>query len=121
MLSVEVMMNPDKYGYEACDDCNGYGSSLKEDSDKCTSCGGSGLVKKSKEEIDGEFILDEYKKAEATRRVNKAMEDIHSVIVLLGLENAENDLFYGLAGACIDLDQIVIPQLKNGVTKGVWC
>ena len=32
--------------YEQCPNCNGYGSSLKESSDRCTQCGGSGLVKK---------------------------------------------------------------------------
>jgi DnaJ-class molecular chaperone len=42
----EIMLNPDKHGYEVCTHCNGYGSSLKEDSDTCTKCGGLGLVKK---------------------------------------------------------------------------
>lgn len=27
-----------------CEHCNGYGSSLKEDSDRCSRCGGSGVV-----------------------------------------------------------------------------
>ena len=44
--SVEVMMNPEKYGYIECSHCNGYGSSLKEESDRCTKCEGFGLVKK---------------------------------------------------------------------------
>lgn len=31
------------FGVVMCTHCNGYGSSLKEDSDRCTVCGGSGL------------------------------------------------------------------------------
>jgi len=31
-------------GTEWCPHCNGYGSSLREASDRCTRCGGSGLV-----------------------------------------------------------------------------
>ncbi|MFC1591649.1 hypothetical protein ACFL43_03895 [Thermodesulfobacteriota bacterium] len=47
---IEIMINPDKYGYEVCGHCNGYGSSMKdpEGVDTCTRCGGSGLVKKKK-------------------------------------------------------------------------
>jgi len=45
-LDMNIMMNPEKYGYKMCSHCNGYGSSLKESSDRCTKCGGSGLVKK---------------------------------------------------------------------------
>jgi DnaJ-class molecular chaperone len=41
----DIMMNPSKYGYEECHHCNGYGSSLLEDSAKCTQCGGTGMVK----------------------------------------------------------------------------
>lgn len=37
---------PDKYGYQQCSHCNGYGSSLKEAAVNCTACGGSGLVPK---------------------------------------------------------------------------
>jgi len=46
MVSVEMMMNPKKYGLVECPNCNGYGSSMKESSPRCTVCGGSGLVKK---------------------------------------------------------------------------
>ena len=49
MFDVRVMLDPEKYGYKICSNCNGYGSSLKEDSDRCTKCGGWGLVKKEKE------------------------------------------------------------------------
>jgi DnaJ-class molecular chaperone len=44
----EIMMNPDKYGYEQCPHCNGYGSSLKDPVgvNQCTRCNGIGLVKK---------------------------------------------------------------------------
>jgi DnaJ-class molecular chaperone len=31
-------------GMKLCPHCNGYGSSLKEKSGRCTHCGGSGLV-----------------------------------------------------------------------------
>jgi hypothetical protein len=31
-------------GMKWCPRCNGYGSSLKEESGRCTHCGGSGLV-----------------------------------------------------------------------------
>ena len=44
----EIIMNPDKYGYEQCPHCNGYGSSLKDPVgvNCCTKCNGLGLVKK---------------------------------------------------------------------------
>lgn len=42
----DIMMDPKKYGYMRCPHCNGYGSSLKEGSDRCSKCSGSGLVKK---------------------------------------------------------------------------
>lgn len=32
--------------YIECPHCNGYGSSLKESSARCTQCNGSGLIKK---------------------------------------------------------------------------
>jgi DnaJ-class molecular chaperone len=35
---------PEAHGLEQCRHCNGYGSSLKEASDRCTRCGGTGLV-----------------------------------------------------------------------------
>jgi hypothetical protein len=31
-------------GTEWCPECNGYGSSLAEEGERCTRCGGSGLV-----------------------------------------------------------------------------
>jgi DnaJ-class molecular chaperone len=31
-----------------CPHCNGYGSSLKEEADRCTRCGGSGVIPKEK-------------------------------------------------------------------------
>jgi len=31
-------------GIEWCPECNGYGSSLFEETERCTRCGGSGLV-----------------------------------------------------------------------------
>ena len=39
-----------------------------------------------------QFLMDEYKKAEAIRIVDKAMNDLWGVIEMLGLEDAENDL-----------------------------
>jgi DnaJ-class molecular chaperone len=44
--TIELFLNPEKYGYKECSHCRGYGSSLKEDAPKCTKCGGMGLVKK---------------------------------------------------------------------------
>ncbi|MFC1591228.1 hypothetical protein ACFL43_01760 [Thermodesulfobacteriota bacterium] len=43
----EIMLNPDKYGYEQCPHCNGYGSSLNDPAgvNQCSLCGGLGLIK----------------------------------------------------------------------------
>jgi len=46
----QLMTDPEKYGFTQCGHCNGYGSSLKEDSDRCTQCEGLGLVPKEKGE-----------------------------------------------------------------------
>ena len=35
--------NPDDY--KECDHCHGYGSSLEENSGKCSKCGGDGLAR----------------------------------------------------------------------------
>ena len=48
-LELDKWLNMDKYGLMECPNCNGYGSSLKEHCDKCTKCGGSGVVDKRKE------------------------------------------------------------------------
>ena len=39
-----IMRDPEAYGFKVCKHCNGYGSSLKEETDRCTHCGGLGLV-----------------------------------------------------------------------------
>ena len=39
-----MLHGPEAHGLEVCRHCNGYGSSLKEESDRCTRCGGTGLV-----------------------------------------------------------------------------
>lgn len=49
-MTVDMLLNPDKYGLKQCPHCNGYGSSLKEQASRCTVCGGSGLVKKTDKE-----------------------------------------------------------------------
>ena len=51
---MDAIFDPENSGYVECDHCNGYGSSLKdpEGVNKCTKCGGSGLVKKDKKEND---------------------------------------------------------------------
>ena len=51
-IPTEAMFNPEKYGYIECEHCNGYGSSLQDPPgvDRCTVCGGSGLVKGEKDE-----------------------------------------------------------------------
>lgn len=46
MLDFEILIDPEKYGYTECKKCNGYGSSLQEEVDICTVCGGTGVVKK---------------------------------------------------------------------------
>ena len=43
-ITAEMMLNPSAYGLKECKHCNGYGSSLKEEADRCTVCGGTGLV-----------------------------------------------------------------------------
>lgn len=43
-MNIDIILNPQKYGYGECPHCNGYGSSLKEDARTCSRCGGSGLV-----------------------------------------------------------------------------
>ena len=45
-ITLDMMCDPEKYGYTVCDHCNGYGSSLKEEAERCTKCNGTGLVKK---------------------------------------------------------------------------
>ena len=49
--TIEQMSNPEAHGLQECPHCNGYGSSLKdpEGVDRCTKCGGSGLIPISKE------------------------------------------------------------------------
>jgi len=42
----EIFVNPDKYGYIECNNCNGYGSSFNEPAERCTVCDGLGVVKK---------------------------------------------------------------------------
>ena len=44
-MNIQIMLNPQRYGYRECTHCNGYGSSFKEDCATCSQCGGSGLVK----------------------------------------------------------------------------
>ena len=46
--SFEEMLDPEAHGLEMCSHCNGYGSSLKDPIgvDRCTKCGGSGLLPK---------------------------------------------------------------------------
>jgi DnaJ-class molecular chaperone len=39
-----LIFEPEKYGYTICTHCNGYGSSLKEEADRCTKCEGLGLM-----------------------------------------------------------------------------
>jgi DnaJ-class molecular chaperone len=40
----DQIMNPEAHGLVECPHCSGYGSSLKESADRCTRCGGSGLM-----------------------------------------------------------------------------
>ena len=52
-IPTDAMFNPEKYGYEECSHCKGFGSSLKdpEGVDTCTVCGGPGLVKKEVKDL----------------------------------------------------------------------
>jgi len=47
-MDFKIMLDPDKYGYKECGWGNGYGSSFKdpENVDRCSKCGGNGLIKK---------------------------------------------------------------------------
>ena len=47
-MDFKIMADPEKYGYEVCGHCNGYGSSFRdpEGVNTRTKCGGDGLVKK---------------------------------------------------------------------------
>lgn len=36
---------PEAHGLEVCRHCHGYGSSLREEAERCTRCGGTGLVR----------------------------------------------------------------------------
>jgi DnaJ-class molecular chaperone len=49
--TLEQMSNPEAHGLMECPHCNGYGSSLKDPDgvDRCTMCGGAGLLPKHKE------------------------------------------------------------------------
>ena len=49
-MDIKILMEPEKYGYEICSHCNGYGSSFKdpENVDRCSKCAGHGVVKKEK-------------------------------------------------------------------------
>ena len=49
---IDVMLNPEKYGWKECPHCHGYGSSLVDHEDvlRCTRCDGSGLIKMTVEE-----------------------------------------------------------------------
>jgi len=51
MITIAMMMEPEKYGLEECKHCNGWGTSLKEGAARCTQCGGSGLVAAQKREV----------------------------------------------------------------------
>ncbi len=48
-----AMLDPESHGYQICEHCNGYGSSLKDVGEgffaadqRCSECGGFGLVPK---------------------------------------------------------------------------
>lgn len=50
-MDIKIMLNPGKYEYKMCGYCNGYGSSLKEESDRCTKCHGFVKTDKIKEDV----------------------------------------------------------------------
>jgi len=47
-MDVDIMFDPQRYGYEVCPHCNGHGSSLRNLAgvEKCIMCGGLGLIKR---------------------------------------------------------------------------
>ena len=48
--TVDILFNPEKYGYKDCEDCDGYGSTTRDINvihELCGTCGGDGVVKKS--------------------------------------------------------------------------
>lgn len=47
-VTMDMILDPGKYGLKECPHCNGYGSSLKdpEGVNVCTQCGGIGLIRK---------------------------------------------------------------------------
>jgi DnaJ-class molecular chaperone len=49
LFTSEEMLNPEAHGLQECSHCNGYGSSLKEEAERCTVCGGMGLIRKKEE------------------------------------------------------------------------
>jgi len=57
MITIDEMLNPQKHNLVECPHCNGYGSSLKEESERCTLCKGTGLVLTE--------VAEEYKTKEA--------------------------------------------------------
>jgi len=52
----DQMMHPEKNGLKVCEHCNGYGSSLKEEADRCTVCGGTGLVPDNTSPVSTEVL-----------------------------------------------------------------
>lgn len=51
-MDVDIMSDPQKYGYEVCPHCIGHGISLNGPAEDCTCCfcGGLGLEKKDKKD-----------------------------------------------------------------------
>jgi DnaJ-class molecular chaperone len=48
LTDFKIIIDPEKYGYEECPHCHGFGSSLEdpEGVNICTKCEGDGVVKK---------------------------------------------------------------------------
>ena len=45
-----VAFSCENHGFKICGNCNGYGSSLREESDVCSECGGTGIIKTRKKQ-----------------------------------------------------------------------
>ena len=45
---MDIWKTPEEQGCVQCNHCNGYGSSLKENGNTCSRCGGTGMVKEVK-------------------------------------------------------------------------
>ena len=91
-----------------CPHCNGYGSSLKEECETCSKCGGDGLIYKPN--------LISVKKMElSTEEWVQTKEDIASI--LFDYENGVNDYVRPHEEECHILAELIMEHLGYKVVK----